>query len=261
MRKYFYITLTSVKSNIIYIKDFIISNIFLFFMVIIYIFLWKNVFSTSIQTGYSFPEIIWYLIINQFIFIGNGPLYRQVRSDIKTGDVIYYLNKPYSYPIYLFFSYLGRNLIICTTNAFFGILIGLVLIGPIESFKSSINIFLMLIMILLGISLNILIYILLSLISFWVEENQTFVSLYQQVVFIFGGFLIPLTFFPTFIQNIIMYMPWAYISFHISNTCVKFTISSFLNTIVSQIIYIIIFSLLISKTFKNGRAKLDVNGG
>lgn len=260
MKKYLYLVKMSIKSNLVYIHDFIINNIFLLLMVIIYIFLWKKIYDSNVNFTYTYDQLLWYLIIAQMIFLGNGPLFRHVSSDIKTGDIIYYVNKPYSYPIYIFLFYFGRNLLTLIVNILLGSIAGIILIGKLPGFN-IINIFPMAFLIILGVSINLLIYILISLTSFWFEENKAFTQLYQSIVYTFGGLLIPITFFPKFLQDISIYMPWTYISFHVSNACVNFNKDTFLYTLVPQIIYILVLILLINIFYKRGLRSLNANGG
>lgn len=260
MRKRFALFKIGIKTNIAYIKDFIISNFFLFIMILIYIFLWKNIYKNKIEIGYTFNQLMWYLIINQMVFLGNGPLFRQVSSDIKSGDIAYHLNKPYKYIYYIFYQFLARNFLVFMCNSFFGIIAGIIFVGKLDNFNIK-SIFPITIIMILGIILNILIYILISLTSFWFEENQSFTSLYQEIVFTFGGFLIPITLFPQYIEKINLSMPWAYISYHVANTCVNFNFTLFEKTLKGQILYILILYTLIYIVYSKGIRKVDINGG
>jgi ABC-2 type transport system permease protein len=260
LKKYFKIFSISLKNSFAYIKDFIIGNIFIGFIIVIYVLLWRKVYAGNVRTGFTFAEMIWYLIINEAVFTSNGDMFRQIEKDIKSGSIAYYLNKPYSYPLYMLFDALGRNVtnfIVCIVS---GAIIGLYFVGPIPALK-LINIVPILVMMLLGVILNILIFILISLTSFWFEENKPFIWIYRQFVFAFGGFLVPITLFPEVLYNITLHMPWTYVAFHTANSCVKFSISNFMTTILWQLGYIGLFLALVMLAFKKGAEALNVNGG
>ena len=260
MMKYLKIMSISMKSSTAYLKDFILGNSFILLIISIYILLWNNLYSQNVKTGFTFKELIWYLIINQVVFSNNMELFRKIETDIKSGSIAYHLNKPYSYPIFMMFDSLGKIFLSFTTNLVFGVLLGSIFIGILPSFK-LINLLPILLLMLLGVILNLLIYILISLTSFWFEENRPFVWIYRQFVFAFGGFLVPLTLFPESIYKFMVNLPWTYVSYHTSSTAVKFTTEGFLITVSWQLAYIVIFFILIMLVFKKGADALNVNGG
>jgi ABC-2 type transport system permease protein len=200
------------------------------------------------------------MIINQVVFSNNMDLFRKIENDIKTGNIAYHLNKPYYYPSFMLFDSLGKIILSFSVNLIFGVTLGLLFLGTIPSI-TLINLIPILTMMLLGIILNTVIYILISMTSFWFEENRPFVWIYRQLIFAFGGFLVPLTLFPKGLYNVMINMPWSYVSYHTSSNAVKFSFNGFLNTVCWQVFYIGLVFLLIIVTFKKGAEKLNVNGG
>jgi ABC-type uncharacterized transport system, permease component len=260
MRKYFTVLSVSIKNNTAYLKDFALGNCFILLIITIYILLWSNLYSQNIKTGFTFKELIWYLIINQIVFSNNMELFKRIEDDIKSGNIAYHLNKPYSYPIFMLFESLGKTLLSFCINLTLGFSLGIIFVGKIASI-SLINIIPILLMMILGVILNLIIYILISLTSFWLEENKPFIWIYKQFVFAFGGFLVPLTLFPKKLYDLTVHLPWTYVSFHTSSTAVKFSLNGFINTLLWQIFYIIFFGIITMMVFKKGADALNVNGG
>lgn len=260
MKKYLKIAKISLKNSLTYFKDFIVGNVFVVLIIIIYVLLWKNIYAHNVKTGFTFQELIWYLIINEVVFMNNISLFKQVENDIKSGNIAYHLNKPYSYPLFMLFDSMGKSVGNLMVNIVFGSIVGTALVGMLPNFK-LINIIPIFLLMILGVILNIIIYIFVSLSSFWFEENRPFIWIYRQLVFAFGGFLIPITLFPEKLYNITLHMPWTYIAFHTSNSIVKFSALNFLKTAFWQTGYIIIFGVLTMVVFRRGAEKLNVNGG
>ena len=260
MSKYLKVMTISMKNSTTYIRDFIMGNTFIILIIIVYILLWTNLYSQNIRTGFTFKELIWYLIINQVVFSNNLELFKKIEDDIKTGSIAYHLNKPYSYPAFVAFESLGKIAVRFGINMTFGLVLGLIFIGFIPSFK-FINVIPILIMMFLGVVLNLIIYILIAMTSFWFEENRPFVMVYRQLVFAFGGFLVPLTLFPERLYRLIQHMPWTYVAFHTSKSIVHFDFTSFANTVVWQLFYIALFSLFVFLVYRKGAEALNVNGG
>lgn len=236
------------------------GNVFIVLIICIYILLWKNLYSQDVRAGFTFKELIWYLIINEVVFFNNSDLFKKIEMEIKSGNIAYHLNKPYSYPIYVLFDALGKNILSFAINLVFGLVIGLVSVGHIPALN-LVNFVPIIIMMLLGVTLNLLIYICISLSSFWIEENRPFIWVYRQFVFAFGGFLVPITLFPKALYNITLHMPWTYVAYHTANSSVKFDFGLFLNTAAWQIGYIIFFLALIMLIYRKGAEALNVNGG
>lgn len=260
MKKYIKILTVSMKNSTTYFKDFVMGNVFILLIISIYILLWKNLYSQNVSAGFTFKELIWYLIINEVVFFNNTDLFRKIESEIKSGNIAYHINKPYSYPIYILFDALGKNILSFAVNLVFGLIIGLVFVGYIKAL-SIINLLPIIIMMLLGVVLNLIIYICISLTSFWIEENRPFIWIYRQFVFAFGGFLVPITLFPKALYNITLHMPWTYVAYHTANSSVKFTFIQFLKTVCWQTGYIIFFLGLMILIYRKGAEALNVNGG
>lgn len=260
MRKYSKILQISLKNSFAYIKDFIISNLFMIVIILVYVLLWKSIYSSKINIEFSFKEMIWYLIVNEIVVLSNSQVFKEVERDIKSGAIAYHLNKPYNYPTFMFFDTMGKNITSLFINLVLGGILGMAFVGGISSLKVQ-NIPFMLVNIILGIILNLIIYILISLSSFWVEENRPFIWVYRQFVFAFGGFLAPITLFPKAIYNITLHMPWTYVAYHTARSCVKFSFEGFLTTALWQIGYILLFGGLTLLVFRKGAKVLNVNGG
>ena len=108
--------------------------------------------------------------------------------------------------------------------------------------------------IILGISINGLIKILISLSAFWTEDSSPFHWIYSKVMLIFG-------IFPKFLRPIIKCTPVFVILYGPAKLILSFSNKLFLNVLVAQIIYLIIVLLLITIIYRKGVKKINVNGG
>ncbi|KRQ86098.1 hypothetical protein ABG79_02132 [Caloramator mitchellensis] len=260
MRKYIKIFTISIKNNTIYIKDFLIGNLFTLIIITTFYFLWQKIYEQNIKTGFTFQEMLWYLILNQSLHLQYNRIYRTVGQDVKGGEIAYKLNKPYYYPLYVLSDNLGRNLLDFCINSIVALIIGISFVGLIEGYKFYFILPSVLIII-LGILLNHLIHITISLSAFWVEENMPFAWIYGKLIFVFGGLLYPISLLPKSLYNFNYYMPWSFVMYHVSKTAIKFNINDFIFTFIGQSIYILIFSFILWFIYIRGVKKLNVNGG
>jgi len=113
------------------------------FVVIIYIFqqLWQFIYGGSgvgnVINGYTVQMMIWYMIMAEVLMyaVNARAVTRSFGSDIKSGKIAYQLNKPYNYYAYQISSQMAAivwKLIFLVPT---GIIMGLVLLGPIQNFS------------------------------------------------------------------------------------------------------------------------------
>lgn len=265
MRKYLTIFNTSFKQESKTLSNSLTSIIS--FIVIIYIFkeLWQYIYSNSIGSsminGYTINMMIWYLIMAEIFMysVRAGKVTKSFSKDIKSGAIAYKLNKPYNYFIYQIFTSFGEFVWKLIFLVPVGIIIGLILLGPIANF-SALYIFPLILSTLLGVVLTGIIYGIIGLLSFWVEEATPFTWIVQKFQMILGLFFPP-EFFPGWVQPIINYSPiYAMISGP-SKLLANFSWNEFLKVTISQVSYIIIFIALGLLINFLGSKKVNNNGG
>lgn len=265
MNKYFSICKTSLKQESKTLGNSLTSVVS--FVVIIYIFeqLWKFIYGGggggTLINGYSVKMMIWYMIMAEVLMyaVNARATTREFATDIKSGKIAYQLNKPYNYYAYQISNQLGviiwKLLFLIPT----AILMGLILLGPIENFSVTyvIPLFLSL---MLASFLTCIIYGTIALLSFWVEEATPFAWIMQKFQMLFGLFFPP-EFFSGGIQLFINYSP---IYAMMSGPCklmANFSWDLFLKVSASQVVYIIVFLIVGFSVYKLGTKKVNMNGG
>ena len=133
-------------------------------------------------------------------------------------------------------------------------------VGKINVNLNVFSILEILLTIILGISINGLIKILISLSAFWTEDSSPFHWIYSKVMLIFGIFF-PIEMFPKFLRPIIKCTPVFVILYGPAKLILSFSNKLFLNVLVVQIIYLVIVLLLITIIYRKGVKKINVNGG
>lgn len=265
MNKYLSIYRTSFRQESKTIADSLTSVVS--FVVIIYIFqqLWQFIYGGSgggtLIHGYTVQMMIWYMIMAEVLMysVNARGVTRAFGKDIKSGKIAYQLNKPYNYFSYQVFSQAGAfmwKLIFLVPT---GIIMGLILLGPIPNF-SFIYVVPLLVSLLLAVLLTCIIYGTVGLLSFWIEEATPFTWIVQKFQMLFGLFFPP-EFFPTWLQPFIEFSP---VYAMMSGPCklmANFSWDLFLQVSVSQVAYITLFVGLGIMLYKLGTKKVNVNGG
>lgn len=265
MSKYFSIYRTSFRQESKTIANSISSVVS--FIVIIYIFheLWQFIYGGSgggtLINGYTIQMMIWYMIMAEALMysVNARGVTRAFGSDIKSGKIAYQLNKPYNYFAYQVCSQEGVFMWKLVFLVPTGIIMGLILLGPIPNFNIA-YVVPLIVSLLLAVLLTCIIYGSIGLLSFWIEEATPFTWIIQKFQMLFGLFFPP-EFFPTWLQPIINYSP---VYAMMSGPCkllANFSWDLFLKVSVSQVAYIAIFIGFGIILYKLGTKKVNVNGG
>lgn len=263
MKKYFYIYKATLIENLNYVFDLVFAFFNYFVMMFIFMNLWQYVYQDSSQliSGYSMNQMIWYVIITECLWFGtrNRILTDQISEDVKSGNVAYNINKPYNYVYYVMAKHLGDITIKFFLFIIVSIVTGFCFVGPIPNFNLA-NMPFIVITVILGIFINSLLRIAISLISFWIEDSRPFQWVYDKLILVIGT-LFPVEMFPAFLRPIIKCTPIFVISYGPAKLLIDFTYEKFIHILLAQIIYLIIAIGLNILLFKKGAKKLNVNGG
>lgn len=184
-----------------------LRHLIIVFMAII---LWAILFRQSTTIGnYTFSAIIAYYIMVEIIDIFyTTTAGRLMARDINRGDLSNYLVKPMSYWGYL----LGYSFGSMTSyvSLSFLLLIGVIIIWPsfmliqTNPFYSIATI--------LSIFLSALIYFqifyLVGCLTFWISDTNHFRSGIKQLLGVFGGKWVPLSFFPGWANTLLAFTPF-----------------------------------------------------
>lgn len=262
MKKYLNIYKVTLINELQYISDIILG--FLSFVVMIFIFLnlWNYMYDdpSSLIEGFSKSQMIWYVIITEMIWFGtrNKTLINQITDDIKSGSIAYTLNKPYSYAIYVIVKNFGEITIKFLFYLILAIAVGLIFVGPID-FNMS-NILMLIPVFLLSFIINACIRIIISMLSFYVEDAAPFHWLYDKIILVIGT-VFPIELFPKFLQPILKFTPIYVVNYGPSKLVIDFSMNSFFTILMAQILYLIFVIILLSLIYRKGVKKLNVNGG
>lgn len=263
MKKYFYIFKSELQSNLQYMTNILVRCLSSYIIVYILISLWKYIYSdpSEIINGYSVEQMIWYVIVTETLWniLSGRKLCKKICTDVKSGNIAYNINKPYSYIGYVISNHLGNVTISALIYVISSLMIGILFVGHIPSLN-IINIILLIISCIFAILINILFILMIGLFSFKVEDAMPFYWLYSKVIIVIGT-IFPIEYFPIKLRGILSYSPIYVVSYGPAKLFVDFSYSMFLKIFIAQIIYIVVCSLICKIIYKKGVKKLNVNGG
>lgn len=259
--KYAFIGKITLRNQLAYVVDFIIRSLFLLLILYIFLQLWQTTFhgeGTDRIAGYSFKQIMWYLVITEAMIIACPSLCTRVEEEVKSGDIVFKFVRPVSFVIFHYVEYMGETAIRFLVNLALGGLLGFLIIGP-PNF--GFGLLWLPIAALFGFTVNFMLNMVLALSSFWVEETRGLEFVYNKFLFTIGGMLMPLELFPKALQQVGHLLPFQAIVYIPARTAVSFDAEQVLVMLGTQLLWVAVIGVVVSMVYKKGVKKLNVNGG
>ena len=263
MKKYLYVIKTTFNDTLQYSSSIIFRLLGFAVVMSVLISLWNFLYSdpNTLINGYSFNQMIWYLLLAEIITFGSGSKVAtdEIKNTIKNGNIAYQVTKPYNYILFIICKFIADTFVRFILFLIVAVILGLSFAGPIEGFN-PISLIPAIPVFFFAVLIFGMVRILISLSAFWVEDSHPFQMVYQKFVLIFGV-LFPLEMFPKFIQTIIKFTPVYGVSYGPAKLIIDFNLDILISVLTSQIITIIVVSILLSIVYGRGVKKLNVNGG
>src|SRR5690242_18671741 len=98
--RYGWIGYTAARSNMAYRGEVLLRSSFLAVILYIFMRLWIVVYSESKDgriAGLSLPQMLWYLVITEAVFMSAPRIWAEVDQDVRTGRLAVQLIRPLSY--------------------------------------------------------------------------------------------------------------------------------------------------------------------
>lgn len=210
--------------------------------------------------GLTLVEAIWLLMFVQSFERATWPNpISLIDEEIKTGSITYSLQRPYSYILYHLASFFGRILATVTGNLLFGTMAVLMLVGPCSlTFCGLLG---GAVAIVLGYILDFFMFFMFGICGFWVEDVKPFTWLYSKSKLIFGGIILPIAFFPAYIQKIVLLLPFSNLYYTASRIIVQFDPYLLVRCITVQLCWIAVLGCCAYALFAKGVRHVTVSGG
>jgi ABC-2 type transport system permease protein len=185
----------------------------------LFYFLWLAIFQESGKTmigGFSFDGMIFYSTLSVLFsrFIQNRGRGYEISREIYEGTYTKFIIYPVSYFRFKYAQNLGASLTVAIQVILFGALFFTFLNTPPEANFSLSSFSMAFASILLAHFLNFLIFMPIEGIAFWADNVWTLMVMARLIIDLTGGALIPLTLFPDWAHEALLWTPFPYL-FHI----------------------------------------------
>ncbi|MFH1638079.1 MAG: ABC-2 family transporter protein [Candidatus Woesearchaeota archaeon] len=247
MKKAISISKLGFKTAITYRFDFLLHMISSPISLVVFYFLWLAIFQHTgeeVIRGFTFAEMVSYYVINMVIthFIWSD-VEMWMEWAVIDGEMVNYFTRPLKLISQLFFFEQGLHSLSFLIESVPVFIIGLVFFGVVLA--SPINIMLFIVSLMLAVVLFFMLSFLLGLSAFWLNRITGIMKAKYTVFGFLSGGIIPLTFFPSWLQTASAYMPFQSLRFvPISIYLGHYTLLQSLLNIGVQLLWIAVLLLL-----------------
>ncbi len=260
--KYLAVARTSSVAGLIYDRDVLVRSLFMVVIIVIFVQLWSATFGAAgldVVNGFGVRELIWYMVITETMVLSRPRIIQTIDAEVRGGDIAYRLTRPLSYPLYHLASFWGETLVRMPVNLIAGAVVALLAVGPpvvgLASIAGAV------IAIAGSVTLMALMDVLIGLSAFWVEDTTPIDWIVAKLVFTLGGMFIPLDLFPEWLAAIARFLPFASICYAPARLFVAFSVPDFAALVGQQVLWLIVFAVLLQVVFSRAVRRVVAHGG
>ena len=252
-----------IKDRIHYPGRLIVDTIALIARCGILLLLYWYVFkiNNGVVNGVAYNVVAWSIFFYfAFSTLRLRDISRSIMRDVQSGNIEVFFNKPMSYLLYKTWWQIGSGLYSFLTVAIIGSISLFFIIGIPQTM--TIGLFLpTLFLVFLGASvLTLLVYSLVGVLAFWIEDINPVFWLVDKAVMILGGSYLPIALFPAFLYKTALYSPFGASQF-ITHTVNESWKSNWYILITIQLFWIIISGIVLYFIYSKAKKRVSVNGG
>ncbi len=244
------------KTNLILDVFNMISRCLIVFLLYAYIFQLKN----GVINGVDYKTTMWSMFVYFCIMILNiRRLDTLIMMDVKSGNVEIFMNKPISYLTISFFKVIGQGIFSFFFISILGSIIMMLFVG-VPNLNLSLFLPTFILTLLLGQILGLLIYGTIGLMAFFIQDIRPIHWIVDKFVMVLGGSYLPISMFPKFMKILAFTSPFGAINFA-SSTVYESWNQEWYMRIYLQILWILIFGVILSYVYRKSKEKAMINGG
>ena len=244
-------------------KTYIILDVFnMVSRCLVVFFLYGYVFSINGGSinGADYVSSLWSMFIYFCIMTFNiRKIYKNIMDEVRSGNVEMFINKPVNYLFLNYCKIIGQGLFSFLVISFIGSILMCLFVGiPILNIFVFIPTFI--ISFILGGILALVLYSVVGVLAFFIQDVRPIYWIVDKFVMILGGSYLPVSMFPSFLKWMAYLSPFGAINFSTSTVLPSWE-SEFIYKIGLQVIWIIIFYFILSFVYRKALEKSMVNGG
>jgi ABC-2 type transport system permease protein len=261
-RKYSAAFRVSLLTQLAYAGELWVRTIFLLLILFIFASLWHATYAELGRPrlgGFTPAQMLTYLAITESVILSRTRGTLRFDEDVRTGAIAYALARPYHYVLYRYAEVsaerllrLGLNLLVALPLAWLfaggaglsaaGLLPGLLVLAG-------------------AVTADFLLLMAVQLLAFWVEDTNGLQFIYDRLLLLLGGVLLPLSLFPGPLADVARALPFSALIYDPARTFVAFDGREFGALLARQGAALAMGALLAAAVFRAGARRVQLNGG
>lgn len=185
---------------------------------------------------------------------------KAIAQDVQSGNVEVLFNKPVSYLGYRVWWQIGSGLYPFVVATVLGSIALALIVGIPETMTLSIFLPTLLLVFIGASILSLVLYSIVGLLAFWIEEINPVFWMVDKAVMILGGSYLPVALFPSFMYKLAIYSPFGASQF-VTHTVYEKWHLEWPQLIGIQVFWIVVLAIIVFVMFKGAKRKISVNGG
>lgn len=211
--------------------------------------------------GVSFQLIAWSMF---FYFVFSSfrlrDIAKAIMQDVQSGNVEVLFNKPITYLLYRVWWQIGSGIYSFIVTSTLGTLVLASIIGFPTTMALPIFIPTFILVFISATILTLILYGILGLLAFWIEDVTPAFWIVDKSVMILGGSYLPIALFPSVMYKLALFSPFGASQF-VTHTVYESWQYTWYTLFGIQLFWIGILSVIILIMFNKARRKVSVNGG
>ena len=244
------------RTNIILDIANMVARCFIVFLLYAYIFKIQG----GTINGVDYKTTMWSMFMYFCIMTLNlRHLDNSIMSDVKSGNVEMFMNRPRSYLTLSFMRAVGQGLFSFVMISVIGAIIMIISIG-VPSVNPVLFIPTLILTLVLGQILALFIYGLIGLLSFFIQDIRPLHWIVDKLIMVLGGSYLTISMFPKVMKIMAYASPFGAINFASSTVYDSWNTNCY-KMIGMQIIWILVFGFILFFVYKKSKEKAMINGG
>jgi ABC-2 type transport system permease protein len=232
-----------------------------FFIVTLLIFsnLWRVIFESRFKSDLTAVDMLWYLVLTEAVVLSIPRLYKEIETEIRSGEITCWLTRPLVYPLALVAKSCGTFLVRLVFIALIGGGFAAIFSKQIPLTWTMLA-WLMILIPLAGMVLLVFEAII-GLLTVWFHEADPFFWIWQKFLFILGGLMFPISIYPDWLQQVAAFTPFYATLYGCGRLILDFNLAIAVSTLAQLLFWAIYGTLTLWLVFKKALNSISQDGG
>lgn len=221
--------------------------------------IWRTVGGDAAAGGPGAKEMLWYLAVTEWIVIALPLTHLAIEADVRSGDIAYHLARPVPYVGVRLAEAAGDLSVRLVSLGVTGVVAALLLAGGLP--EDPRGLVLALPLGVLAGAVGVLFHAAIGLSSFWLQDAGAVYFVWQKLMFVLGGMILPLAVYPAWLRAVAEWTPFAAMLSGPGRLAFAPDLGVAATSAALLVLWLAVAAALLAFLHRRGARVLDVNGG